>query len=95
MPGTGQLPMAASEWADPYGPHQHHPFRTDADGAVNDVWGESSSWDVEGGTFGNSWRTAAEQDVWPKKEFKWPDAKAGEISVFLGEPDEGSADKGQ
>jgi LysM repeat protein len=92
-PGQGYAPAGpgyASQWTEPYGPHQHNPFRWDGEMYSADTWEDSSDWgggdpDGNGDWRGKDFAAAAEKYY----KFAVPQNPTSEISVYLGEENGG------
>ena len=84
-------PGSGSQWSEPYGPHQHNPFRWDGEMYAGETWKQSSDWaPSDEGDENGAWRGTHFADSGEKYyQFAVPENPTNEISVYLGEDDEG------
>jgi LysM repeat protein len=89
--GAGNLASsvggASSPWDEPYGPHQHNPFREEHDYPYSAAWTENFLQGDSDGS-GEEWRAPSDMASGPYYKFQVPDKHSSELSVYLGDPDE-------
>lgn len=97
-PGQGYDPLqppytpgSGSQWSEPYGPHQHNPFRSGGEMYAGETWEQSSDWVPPDDTDENgAWRSTHFADSGEQyHKFAVPENPTNEISVYLGDDDEG------